>query len=305
MKLAYIILAHQAPQQMARLIRTLQQGNDDVFFVHLDSRAERRLGGDFLSACKEALGASKHVEFLRRHACCWGGFGIVAATIEGVMAVGSYGRKFDRVILLSGQDYPIKPVSQIRAFFEANAGTEFIESFRLKDQNRWTDQRGSFNATARFWHRHYKILGRDLHIPFGRRFFAGYEAYGGSQWWCLTYNCVLFICSFLSAHLSFVSYFKRCFIPDELFFQTIISNSAFASRVAGYDLTFADWTRASPPYPAIIDSSYLLALSRSAKLFARKFDANSPTVLDDIDSKLLGLNRQAELRGNDSTSFAS
>lgn len=287
LKIAYIVLAHRLPQQLARLVRRLADG-ESAFFVHLDRSADRRNGCDLQRAVVDCLADASQVVLLKRHACYWGNFHIVEATLEGIGAIIRSGRAFDRVVLLSGQDYPIKPLSQIKACFSQHANTEFIESFRLTAPNRWTEHGGPYNATARVhrWHLHFR--SRTLTLPWKRPFLRGIAPYGGSQWWALSMDCIAHIWQFVQQEPRVVSYFRSTFIPDELFFHTIISNSKFADRVSGHDLTFADWSRPAPPYPATLDRTYLQALRASPKLFARKFDMDKdPEVLDLIDANLL------------------
>ena len=43
-------------------------------------------------------------------------------------------------------------------------------------------------------------------------------------------------------HPEFVSFFRRVFIPDELFFQTILVNSELRNRIVNDDLRYMRWT---------------------------------------------------------------
>jgi hypothetical protein len=114
------------------------------------------------------------------------------------------------------------------------------------------------------------------------------QPYGGSQWWALSMDCVQHIWERVQREPHLVSFFRQVFIPDEHFFQTLVSNSEFAPRVSGYDLTFADWSQPAPPYPATLGAAYLESLCNSDKLFARKFDTSGDTkILDLIDERLL------------------
>ncbi len=301
LRVAYIVLAHRLPRQLARLIGQLSD-DESAFFIHLDGSSDRRNGYDLRRAVVEALAdigagtgigagaetGAANVVLLERHACYWGNFEIVEATLEGIRAIVQSGQKFDRVVLLSGQDYPIKPRSQIKSYLARHPGTEFIETFLLTAPNRWTEHRGPYNAVARVKRRHLHFRSRTLTLPWERAFLPGVLPYGGSQWWALSMDCIRHIWQYVQTQRKFVAYFRSTFIPDELFFHTIVGNSAFADRVSGHDLTFADWSQPAPPFPAIVDQTYLRALSGSPKLFARKFDSDrDPGVLDLIDRNLL------------------
>lgn len=302
MTIAYIILAHRLPAQLARLIDRLDDG-DATFFVHLDQTARRGPGRDLREEFLRAVDKHPHVQLLPRYRCYWGSFQIVQATIAGIQAVVDSPARFDRVMLLSGQHYPIKPVAHIRRFLEQHREAEFIESFPLRQPNRWTRQRGAFRDLARILHWHFRIRSRWLHVPVKRRFLETLQPHGGSQWWSLSMPCVTHIHDFIRGNPRFVAYFRHCFIPDELFFQTIVSNSSFRERLVGSDLTYAKWNNPAPPYPAVLDRHCLDELLRSAALFARKFDTTQdPKILDLIDQRILA---HAHTTGSASAAGAS
>ncbi|HEY9638858.1 MAG TPA: beta-1,6-N-acetylglucosaminyltransferase [Coleofasciculaceae cyanobacterium] len=287
MKIAYIILTHRLPDQLTRLIYQLRDTGDS-FFIHIDDRSDRKAGRNLSRHLGSQLGNQPDIHFLKRYACYWGGFGIVKATIEGIKGIVESGVEFDRVILLSGQDYPIKQKSYIKAFFEKNCDKEFMESFILTSKNPWSEHGGSYKDLVRIMHWHFLLRSRPLHIPIERNFFQGIQPYGGSQWWCLSKKCIEYVHHFIQGNPKFVNYFKYSFIPDELFFQTIVSNSPFAEKVTGDNLTYADWQNPNPNYPAVLGKRDLDALLASPKLFARKFDGNRDTeILDLIDQSIL------------------
>jgi Core-2/I-Branching enzyme len=283
MRIAYIILGHRLANQIARLVHTLGDA-DDSFFIHWD----RKAGVELSHQLAAQLRTDARVHLLPRHRVYWGAFSVVEATIEGIEALFRTGAAFDRAVLLSGQDYPIKSRSHIKAFFARHPEREYMESFPLLAPNRWSDLRDAGHGTARAlrWHLHFR--GRWLHTPIRRAFPGTMQPYGGAQWWCLSRSCLEYIHRFISHNRQFVNYFKRAYIPDEMFFQTIVSNSPFGARVTGSDLTFVDWSRPKPPFPAVLDKSYLPVLLGSPKLFARKFDGrHDPEILDLIDELII------------------
>lgn len=288
MRIAYIILAHRLPGQLGRLIKALNSP-EDAFFVHIDKSADRRSGNDFLQRLLPSIPADATVAFLRRHACYWGSYGIVQATLEGIRAVCDSGLDFDRVVLLSGQDYPLRSVRQLKQYFEQHHSTEFIESFPLALPNRWTHQEGPFNDRARVGHWHVHLRSRSIQIPLPRKFLRGMKPFGGSQWWALSMGCVRYLQAIVNRKgPELRSFFRYAFIPDEVFFQTLVSNSAYGEHISGFDLTFADWDRPAPPYPAVLRTADLPVLQASQKLFARKFDSEVDSdILDLLDEQVL------------------
>jgi hypothetical protein len=282
MKIAFFIIMHRRPEQAARLIKTLD-GPDSVFFVHVDRRAPNAI-----SDCISRWSSShSNVRLVKRHACRWGGFGVVAATLECVHDALRSGDRFDCAILLSGQDYPIKPFNYMREYLD-KPQTQFLESFRLDQPNRWTTHSGPYQAVNKIsWH-HIQIRSRSFHIPVRRCLPIGLRPYGGSTWWCLTRDCLAYVDDFVNGNSDVLQFFRHVFIPDESLFQTVISNSQFGREVVCDDLHYVDWTRPNPNYPRTLDGTDFERIQLSAKLFARKFDMSLDShVLDLVDRELL------------------
>jgi hypothetical protein len=79
-----------------------------------------------------------------------------------------------------------------------------------------------------------------------RRFLPGLRPYGGSSYWCLSGDAVSFVHRYVADHPEFVSFFRRVFIPDELFFQTILVNSELKNQIVNDDLRYMRWTASGP-----------------------------------------------------------
>jgi hypothetical protein len=279
-KIAYLILCHKSPEHVVRLISRLRD-EGSFFVVHVDKK-----GGPAVFQALQTFSAhAPDVILVKRVRCYWGSFSIVQATINCIDAALSSSRPFDYAMLLSGQDYPIKPLRDIKQFLVTNNGDEFIETFRLDRPNKWTTHGQYYNAMNRVqYYTFFFIRSRHFHLKIKRRFPFGWSPYGGSQWWCLTHECVSYIQQFLLANRSFVRYFRRVFIPDETMFQTIVANSPFAKRIVGSDLRYVDWVNPNPNYPRTLDESDLDKIAGSTNLIARKFDADkSRELLNHID----------------------
>jgi hypothetical protein len=283
MKIVYLILCHKNPEQVFRLIRRLN--DEGVFFViHVDKRADDRV----YNLLTEFALNTPNLYMGSRCRCHWGGFGIVQATINCIHRALELNRPFDYAILISGQDYPIKSNAQIRCFLRERRGKEFIESFSLVKRNRWSDHGGMYNAVSRVQYWTFFVRSRCLHIKWRRNFPFGWQPHGGSQWWCLSNECIRYIQSFIRTHSSFVRYFKFVFIPDESFFQSVISNSQFLDKVVSDDLRYADWQNPNPNYPRTLDDEDFDQLKKTNKLFARKFEVHrSNNLLERIERELL------------------
>jgi Core-2/I-Branching enzyme len=275
LRLAYIISAYHRLGQVARLVRRLNT-NGASFFVHVDKKTD-----DDAYAGLESSLEDLPVLFLDRHTCHWGGFGHVRATLKGIDKLRERGDVFDYAILLTGQDYPIKPNEYIERFFETQRPKSFMGFSALPSES-WSPRGG----LGRIEHRHIRLYGRHLRSPFKRRFPPGLLPYGGGAYWCLSRDCIEYVARFVERRPDVVSFFRHVDIPDEIFFHTILLSSELRDTIVNDNLRYIDWTQGSRP--AILRARDFEALQASPKLYARKFDMNQDErVLDLIDRHLL------------------
>ena len=254
MTIAYIISAYQLPAQLVRLVRALRHPHR-VFYVHVDARTA---DADY-GAARAALASAPNVEFLARHACRWGGFGHVRATLKGLDQLAASGLAFDYVTLLTGQDYPIKSNRQVEEVLGAQGGRSFM-NYRPLPVDGLED-----GGYARLPERA---------LPYGL------TPYFGSGYWTLRRPAVDYVRSFLADHAAYVPYFERVRVPDEMFFQTILLNSPLRDSIVNDDLRFIQW-----PGPKVLTTADLDDLRQAPDLYARKFDESVDAgVLDAIDS---------------------
>ena len=127
MRLAYLILVHDKPVQLARLVNALD-GDNATFHIHVDAKVniEAFLGG---------LESRPNVHFIDgRVVGQWMGFSLVSATLKLLRQAQGIG--FDYCTLLSGADYPIKSSTERSSFF-ANGNKEYLSFWRLADRPSW------------------------------------------------------------------------------------------------------------------------------------------------------------------------
>jgi Core-2/I-Branching enzyme len=283
-RLAYIISAYQRLGQVARLTRRLA-GDDVAVLIHVDRKTDDRAYRRLVAELADVTSAT----FLERHACHWGGFGHVRATLKGIDELRARDDPFDYAILLTGQDYPIKPISAIDAFFRAAAGQSFM-SFSPLPSASWSPRGG----LDRIEYAHVRLWGHHARSPFKRSFPAELQPYGGGAYWCLSRSCIECVAELVERRPDLVAFFRRVDIPDEIFFQTILLNSHLRDTIVNDNLRYIDWSRGRRP--AILGVGDFDALRSSSKLFARKFDVEQDeTVLDLIDAHLLQHERPTEL----------
>lgn len=294
MRIAYLILAHNNPAHLQRLIRRLA-APEAAFYVHIDAKSHL---GAF--AC---LGAE--VTFCKRRVNCgWGDISLVKATLELMRCAASAPQGFDRFVLLSGACYPLQTPDYIEAFLTRHHDTEFIEVFALP--NVTYDKR--IERVTRFWIRKGKPLAR-LRWPLQRllnkilplrnykKVFAGSELVTGSQWWCLTGDAVRYVLDVTARQPAIYRFCRFVDCPDEFYFQVILWNSRFRASIS-HSLTFTHWVQGKTG-PEMLDASYLPQFegpvirdsesnncpgNKREVLFARKFSDASAPMLDAIDA---------------------
>ncbi len=118
MKIAYLVLAHENPRHLERLIRALA-GDSSRVFVHVDRKSQPR---DF--AFLSRMANTETVE--HPIAVHWADFSMVEAILALIHQALTHEGGFERFVLLSGTDYPIRSQEYIWRFFAEHAGTEFI-----------------------------------------------------------------------------------------------------------------------------------------------------------------------------------
>lgn len=251
------------------------------FVVHVDKRA----GDATYEAAVRLLGDVADVSFVERERCYWGDFSLVRATVRVLEAALCHPQDPDYVVLLSGQDYPIKPAREIERFIEGQRQCIFMRHFPLPFEP-WPS--GGL-ARIQLWHA--RLGGHHVSLPLRRRFPAGYEPYGGSQFWSLPREASAYVVRFTHAETEFVHFFEHVYIPDELFFPTVILNSPFRDSVVNDNLRHIEWTSAEDGGgPKVWRAADLGELAASSKLFARKFDVTvDERILDLVDHELLGV----------------
>jgi hypothetical protein len=301
-RIGYIILAHKQPVQVARLVSRLD-GDGAAFFIHVDRRAEDEVYREF----RRRLVPFSSVRFVRRHRSRWGEFGLVRATLQGISEALESRPPLDYLVLLTGQDYPIKSSGEIRSFLERADGRSFVDCNRVPCEawpqaairlRSWyarilgeqvlLPRRGSFRSVLRR-PRRWPVYLISQCLPEQRRPLEGYEPFTGSASWVLSRAAAQYVCEFVRRNPSFVRYFRRVFCPDEIFFQTVLANLPLWDDIVPSNLHYIDWSKGGA-HPAIVTSGDLHALADSPALFARKFDPDvDGDVLDLIDERLLGV----------------
>lgn len=276
MRIGYVVLAYKSPGQVHRLLKRIGSAGSPIA-VHVD----RSTDSATFRAMSRTEGDLAHVHFLDRRRTYWGGFGLVAATLDGIEYLVRRTPPVDYVILMTGQDYPLRSAGAIEKFLSDAGGRSFVHHSPLP-YSAWGAEGGLNRLQS--W---YYVGPRRHHfdLPWKRKVPGGLHPYGGEAYWCLTGTVGDYVVRFARENRRFVRFFKHVFIPDETFFHTIVMNSPFREEVVNDTLHYVDWD--AEPSPAILTADHFDRMVRSGKLFARKFDAATDgTILDMLDQHI-------------------
>lgn len=207
------------------------------------------------------------------------------------------GVTYHHYILLSGQDYPIRPVGDLVEYLASALSTDFIEVLGPETGNYkdfltrvcpyWPPALIRRSVLARAIAGLCRRVGKVLltrHIVRGgcpaRTF------YFGSQWWALSSETVAWMLDAVERNPDWINWFDHALNPDECLFQTLFMTSPFDGRQHPI-LTYVDWSEGGSS-PKVIQMEDLPSLRGSGCYLARKFDPTvDAMVLDAIDDGFL------------------
>ena len=267
MTVGIVMLCHTALNRAAEVARHWAT-RDCPVVIHVDKRVKRKLFNDL----KTSLSDLPNIRFSARYPCDWGTWGIVAATQAASAVMLRDFPQVRHVCLASGSCLPLRPVHEMKAYLNDRPRIDFIESVTTEDVG-WTI--GGLNVerfTLRFpfsWRKQRRLfdgyvrLQRRLH--FRRRIPLGLVPHLGSQWWCLTRQTLSAILE-NPERAEIDRYFRRVWIPDESYFQTMVRQ--VSSHVEGRSLTLSKFDFQGKPH--IFYDDHLQLLRRSDCFIARK-----------------------------------
>lgn len=295
MKIAYLILAHTAPAQLGRLVTALSTETSRCF-VHLDAKSDL---SDFAHL------EHPHVRFTTtRVPVFWGDYSQVEAILSLLETALDDPDRFERFVLISGVDHPVKSASSIERFFEARPQREFLNIVPLPDDelgkpiSRLTTYqprpRPSVIGSA-MW-KLAMAIGPRVHRRDYERHLNGLTPYGGSTWWALTRDASEYVLNFTHRETRVVSFFRHVVSPDESYIHTVLGNSCFRPQI-DRNVTYTDWSDGGAN-PAVLTEVHLERLTRpdgsENYLFARKFSDDDRGIVASLDQHIAENERAAQ-----------
>ena len=294
MKAAILIMAHRQPTHLAKLVESLLC-DWAYIFIHIDKKVD-------ISEFRRCISQHRNVIFVdykNRVRVNWGGFSQVEATLSLLDASLNFEEHFDRFCLLSGSDFPIKPLSKIKAAFDSEI--EYISIEKLLDDS---NNNNHCKYVKYFYFRDSRLSSIINQLPkIPRRVYNNISLYWGSQWWALTHECVRYILNFIKHNEDYISFHKYTLVPDEIFFHSIVKNSPFSANISHdfekvkdpksyFDSNergchYIDWNAKGTSLPKVLDESDISNLISSKSLFARKLQKGPSDKLVQMIEKII------------------
>ena len=118
MRIAYLLTAYKDSKHLNNLIDSLNYNAD--FYIHIDLKVN-------INPFINTIGKKKNVYFIKkRYFVNWGSFAQVLCQKELLSIAINSGIVYDRVVCLSGMDYPIWSMNKIINEFNNNLSKEYI-----------------------------------------------------------------------------------------------------------------------------------------------------------------------------------
>lgn len=280
MKHAILVMGHGNLSILKRMIEILDDPKYD-FYIHIDQKSSDN--GKWLSDyCKYA-----RCFYAERNAVYWGHHSMtdVAAALLA-MAVSS-GREYDYYHLVSGVDMPIKTPNEIDAFFEENAGTQFVRLI-YPDREKMHDWRMKYRyPLLKLYRRSNKLLMNAQKLLYSRIIRLprrpgtsilrdkGWRVYAGDEWFSITDSLAK---ELVAMEKDMLPFWQDCYAADETYVPTILMHlPEYSKNQSDYPTREIDWSRGRPYVWQVEDYSVLI---HSKALFARKFDPNNTAIAD-------------------------
>lgn len=305
--LGFVLLSHREPEQVRRLINTLNATHDFPPIACHHDQSQSQLDTKTFPPNVYFVEPSRPTP--------WAKWQIVESTLATIELL--YERSDpDYFFLISGADYPTARAEKVRADVLGSGIDAFIDHFSLDGA---MDGKIVIGDAHLAHHRapHNLKLERDhyqraqikvpvvrfrppaysstrerfprlgavtMALPFDARggpFHSDYRCYCGSQWFTGSRRVAARLLSPSPDDLRLRRHYQNRVMTDESYFQTVICNDP-ALTVTNRTFRFAIWDGA---HPIDLTAQHYEALAGSGAHFSRKFRASDP-VLDQLDHYL-------------------
>lgn len=306
MLFAFMVMAHTDYEQLIRLCEKLKEYGD--VYIHVDKNTSDEYYANLKSFANthNLSGCYKTIVVDKRVVVKWGAFSQVNAMrilLDNIFDKKS--PKYDRIIYISGLDYPLYSRNELESLCEANTGGELMTVYNI---SRGPDSAQRQKVTLYHYFRDINVTHKFLRkaIVGGTMFLLKYmgirkkpyiiidgkrwDVYFSSQWFMLTYDCCEYVWENLRNNEVLNAYFKTANHPEESIVPTIVLNSKYGEHVR--EINSPDFNELSVlhylHYTDMIwtyDENDFDSLMKSKKPFVRKLVSGKSEKLTEMINK--------------------
>jgi hypothetical protein len=313
MRISFVLQTYRSPDQIGRLVDILNRGCPDSLIVIAHSGPLDGLA---------QLARERRVARVLPAVPGRGGFSLVDSCLSALRWLRQQNVPYDWVVVLSEQDYPIRPLQEFFATLERSDVDGYFYFFDPSNERSETCR--PMVWPPREWKDrylfHYRLLKNELstierallrlprkamsltrnhrlHTSFGlalgRRvdpvpFSPDFRLYAGSSWPTFRRECGEALLDFVEERPDIVEYFRHVILPSEAFVPTVLLNKK-TFRISPHELRYFDFSDGRHGYSKILGPADLEAAFASKCFFGRKFDLSvHPRILDVLDARALG-----------------
>ncbi|PZX09354.1 beta-1,6-N-acetylglucosaminyltransferase [Celeribacter halophilus] len=267
MTVGFVMLVHTALHRAEQVARHWASHGCPVV-IHVDQRVKKERYQPFVNSLSDL----ENVVFSKRRACEWGTWSLVGASQDASELMLSRFPEVHHVYLSSGSCLPLRPVEDLKQYLAERPLTNFIESVTTEDVPWTVGGLDHERFTLRFpfsWKKQRRLF--DRYVTWQRK--VGYKRkipdklvpHLGSQWWCLTRQTLSAILEDPDRKI-YDTYFKKVWIPDESYYQTLVR--LYSDNIESRSLTLSKFDYEGKPH--IFYDDHLQLLRRSDCFVARK-----------------------------------
>ena len=256
MPLAFLIMAHKHPEQLARLFSAIHRP-EDYLLLHIDRRAPAEMH-DMARALAQG---HRNVVVLKPLKIVWGGFAAAEVQLIAMERALAAHPHWSHFINLSGQDFPLKRLDELDAALAEHPQRNYVPWFDPLGDGRWRNARERVDRFYLDWPWLNRVLrwpgiGRRLRSLFGFNnllpFVPGvhrgeppFRYYGGSNYVVLSRAAAKYIVHNPAAR-KITRWLRHTLHPDEILVQSVLLNSPLARTVVNTGLHAIDFPPHSP-----------------------------------------------------------
>lgn len=281
MKQCLIITAYKSVE----MLRCLLKSTHNYFYCYVHVDKEKWSSFEILK--KEF----DDVIFLHDYAVKWGGQEHLEVVLK--MLNMSLGKDYSYAHIISGEDYPTKPVEEIIAAFDEDEKI-YCDYDLISSQKHHAYKRYCFYWPYTKFSMNYKkplvryfnlfCVGIQKCFPILQRNHIGkfQKIYWGFIWGTYPRYAIEYVLNYLKSHREFWKDLSTCKIPEELCFQTILMNSDYKEKVVNNNLRYWNFEGGDNSGPVYLNISDIMSDKCSQAIFCRKvkYDSDVRKILE-------------------------